>query len=110
MSQQCCFQSIALNKKQSLIHVPCIGIAQQNGYCTEHQYAAHLLDKARFYGCPEIVPPVNKKTKKQEDGLIIRQGLHNWQNYCECVSPGNAKRMSERLDEAYGKLFKRGVA
>jgi hypothetical protein len=105
MSQQCCFQSIALNKKQSLISVVCVGIAQQNGYCTAHQYAAHLLDKARYYGCPEIEPPTKKG--KQEDGLIIRQGLRNWQAYCECVSPGNAKRIGERLDAEYGGLFKK---
>lgn len=109
MSHQCCFQTVALSKKQSLIHVACVGIAQQNGYCTAHQYAAHLLDKARFYGCPELLPPPKKG--KEQDGLIIRQGLHNWQQYCCVVSPANAERIEKQLDSEHGKLFKKvGVA
>ena|ERR1017187_8730587 len=103
-SPTCRFETIVNFRAHS-----CQSPAQPNSYCTTHQYAAHLLEKARYYGCPEIEPPFNKKTgKQQEDGLIIRQGLNNWEAYCEVVSQANAERIGKRLDEMYGKMFKVG--
>ena len=113
INQTCIYTSIAISHKKvpSLIHIACPSLATAHGYCTTHQYAARLLDKARYYGCPELLPTRKNEKTKEYEGLIIRQGLHNWQAYCAVVTSEHARDIERRLDETYGHLFRKvGVA
>ncbi len=107
-AQRCVFKNNALSheKGQSIRCIDCPNVATLAGYCTEHRYAGALLELARQYDCPELLPPMNKKTKERE-GLIIRRGIASWQTYCMVVSKENAVRIETRLEEQCKALFKR---
>lgn len=110
-AQKCCFKDNALSheKGQSIMSIACPNVATLAGYCAEHRYAGALLELARQYGCPELLPPMNKKTKERE-GLIIRRGIASWEAYCMVASKENAVRIGARLEEQCRALFKKGAA